>query len=181
MRWRRWLRHYATNRNNLGSIPNTIGIFFKMYFGSVWVCHLSFSVCSNLPLFTSSIYVTCVLTSFFQCRLGKANYALLVIMSSVSLAYMNDSTALCWTLVTFFSFLILYTIDRTPWTGDQLTAKPLLHPRQINVQRHPFLAWIRNHSLIVQWAKTIPALGLATTAISTLMDSKLNIAFQQVT
>jgi hypothetical protein len=25
------------------------------------VCHLSFSVCSNLPVFTSSIYVTCVL------------------------------------------------------------------------------------------------------------------------
>jgi hypothetical protein len=50
------------------------------------VCHLSFSVCSNLPVFTSSIYVTCVLqfsnlyTSFIQSPLSTADYALLVII-----------------------------------------------------------------------------------------------------
>jgi hypothetical protein len=25
----------------------------------------------------------------------------------------------------FFSFLVLYTVDRTPWTGDQPVARPL--------------------------------------------------------
>jgi hypothetical protein len=46
------------------------------------VCHLSFSVYSNLSVFTSSIYVTCVLqfsnlctiyTSLFQSRIGTAD------------------------------------------------------------------------------------------------------------
>jgi hypothetical protein len=31
----------------------------------------------------------------------------------------------CWTLTTFFSFLILYTAGRAPWTGDQPVARPL--------------------------------------------------------
>jgi hypothetical protein len=28
------------------------------------------------------------------------------------------STVLCWALAAFFSFLILYTVGRIPWTGD---------------------------------------------------------------
>jgi hypothetical protein len=41
------------------------------------VCHLSFSVCSNLPVFTSSIYVPCVLqfsnlyTSYYELKLPQ--------------------------------------------------------------------------------------------------------------
>jgi hypothetical protein len=35
------------------------------------------------------------------------------------------STTLCWTLAVFFSFLILYTVGRTPWIGDQPVARPL--------------------------------------------------------
>jgi hypothetical protein len=37
----------------------------------------------------------------------------------------SGSAALCWTLPAFFSFLILYTIGRTPRTGDQPVARPL--------------------------------------------------------
>jgi hypothetical protein len=30
-----------------------------------------------------------------------------------------------WDLGHFFSFFIFYTVGRTPWTGDQLVARPL--------------------------------------------------------
>jgi hypothetical protein len=34
----------------------------------------------------------------------------------------------------FFSFLILYTVGRTPWTGDQLVAGPLPTHRTTQIQ-----------------------------------------------
>jgi ABC-type polysaccharide transport system permease subunit len=37
-------------------------------------------------------------------------------------------------LVCFFSFLILYTISRTPWTGDQLVTRPLPTHRTTQTQ-----------------------------------------------
>jgi hypothetical protein len=43
----------------------------------------------------------------------------------------------------FFSFLILYTVDRTTWTGDQPAARPLLTHR-MNTHRHPCLEWDSN-------------------------------------
>jgi hypothetical protein len=45
-----------------------------------------------------------------------------------------DSTALCWTLAAFFSFLILHTVGRTPWTGDQTVARPLPTHRTTQTQ-----------------------------------------------
>jgi hypothetical protein len=56
------------------------------------------------------------------------------------------STALhpfCWTS-TFFSFLIFYTLSKTPWTGDQPVAWPRpdrtgQHKHSINTHRHPCL------------------------------------------
>jgi hypothetical protein len=38
--------------------------------------------------------------------------------------YYYCSTALCWALA-FFSFLILYTVGKTPSTGDQSVVRPL--------------------------------------------------------
>jgi hypothetical protein len=35
------------------------------------------------------------------------------------------STAPCWVLAAFFTFLILYTVGRTPWTEDEPVARPL--------------------------------------------------------
>lgn len=43
----------------------------------------------------------------------------------------------------FFSFLILYTLGRTPWTGDQSVARPLPTHR-IKAHRHPCLDWDSN-------------------------------------
>jgi hypothetical protein len=48
----------------------------------------------------------------------------------------------------FFSFLILYTIGRTPWTGDQPVARPLPTHRTTQTQTHKdihVLSGIRTH------------------------------------
>jgi hypothetical protein len=42
-----------------------------------------------------------------------------------------------------FSFLILHRVCRTPWTGDQLAARPIPTHR-INVDKHSFLDWHSN-------------------------------------
>jgi hypothetical protein len=47
----------------------------------------------------------------------------------------------------FFSFLILYTVGRTPWTGDQPVARLLPTHRTthtINAHRHACLEWNSN-------------------------------------
>jgi hypothetical protein len=48
----------------------------------------------------------------------------------------------------FFSFLILYTVARTPWRGDQPFARPLpthrQHKHRINAHRHPCREWDTN-------------------------------------
>jgi hypothetical protein len=50
----------------------------------------------------------------------------------------------------FFSFLILYRVGRTPWTGDQPVARPLPTHRTTQTQnkrtqyRHPCLEWDSN-------------------------------------
>jgi hypothetical protein len=48
----------------------------------------------------------------------------------------------------FFSFLILYTVGRTPWTGDQLIARPLHTHR--TTQTKNTLSGIRTHDLSVR-------------------------------
>jgi hypothetical protein len=46
----------------------------------------------------------------------------------------------------FFSFLILHTVGRTPWTVDQPVARHLpIH--RINAHRHPRLGWDSNQRL----------------------------------
>jgi hypothetical protein len=49
----------------------------------------------------------------------------------------------------FFNFLILYTVGRTPWTGDRPVARPLHIHRTTQTQnkrihRHPSLEWDSN-------------------------------------
>jgi hypothetical protein len=45
------------------------------------------------------------------------------------------STALLLDLGRFFSFLIFYTVGRTPWTEDQPIARPL-HTHRINAHKN---------------------------------------------
>jgi hypothetical protein len=72
----------------------------------------------------------------------------------------------------FFSFLILYTVGTTPWTGDQPVARPLpartgQHKHRIKAHRHPCLKWdLKQSSQCLSgrkqfMPKTTPPLGLA--------------------
>jgi hypothetical protein len=45
-----------------------------------------------------------------------------------------------WGRGRFFQFLNLYTVGRTPWTGDQPVARRL-PTRRISAHRHPCLEW----------------------------------------
>jgi hypothetical protein len=56
-------------------------------------------------------------------------------------------TALLLDLGRFCSLMIFHTIGRTPWTGDQLIARPLLTRRtthRINAHKYPCLEWDSN-------------------------------------
>jgi hypothetical protein len=60
----------------------------------------------------------------------------------------NGSTVLLLDLGSFFSFLILYTVGWTLWTGHQPVARPLpAHTTQTQnkrIYRHPSLKWDSN-------------------------------------
>jgi hypothetical protein len=79
---------------------------------------------------------------------GKKN---VVTYATVSLSFIiiNGSTAHYWALAAIFSFWTLYTVSRTPWTGDQPVVRPLhtgQHTRKhrINMHRDPYLEWDSN-------------------------------------
>jgi hypothetical protein len=76
-------------------------------------------------------------------------------------------------LGSFFSFLILYTVGRTPWTGDQPVARPLLTHRTTQTQNkstHTFMPWVEFEPTIpvFERAKTVHALERAATVIRNL-------------
>jgi hypothetical protein len=58
------------------------------------------------------------------------------------------STALCWALAAFIVPWFVYTVSRSPWTGDQPVARPLpapgQHKHRMNAHRHPCLKWNSN-------------------------------------
>jgi hypothetical protein len=57
------------------------------------------------------------------------------------------STALLLDFGCFFSFLILYTVGRTSWTGDSPPQSRYLlwqQKHRINAHRHPYLQWVSN-------------------------------------
>jgi hypothetical protein len=58
------------------------------------------------------------------------------------------STVLLLDLGRFFSFLIIFTVGTTPWTGDQSLVRPLPYTEQykhrINAHRHLCLKWDSN-------------------------------------
>jgi hypothetical protein len=83
----------------------------------------------------------------------------------------HGSTALCLDLDRFFSFLILYTVGSTPWTGDQPDAIPLpthteQHKHRINAHRHPCLERGFEPTIpAFEREKTVHALDRAATVI----------------
>jgi hypothetical protein len=75
----------------------------------------------------------------------------------------------------FFSFLILYTVGRTSWMGDQPVARPLLTHRTTQTQNkrtETSMPRVRFELTIpvFEWAKTVHALGRAATVIGVPQD-----------
>jgi hypothetical protein len=89
-------------------------------------------------------------------------------MQLTSLCYYYGFIALCWDLGHFFSFLIVYTVGRTPCTGDQPFSKTSTYTQnntnRINTALH--LVWSQLTILVFEWAETIRALDHVTTVIN---------------
>jgi hypothetical protein len=80
------------------------------------------------------------------------------------------STVLLLDFGRFFSFLILYTVGRTPWRGDQPVARPLRTHRTTQTQykrTQTSMPWVGfEHNIpAFGWAKTVHALESAPTVI----------------
>jgi hypothetical protein len=70
----------------------------------------------------------------------------------------------------FFSFLILYTVGRTPWTGDQAIARPLSAHRTAQTQNKRTQASMFQVGFeltipVFKQANTVHALDSAATGI----------------
>jgi hypothetical protein len=61
----------------------------------------------------------------------------------------------------FVNFLILYTVGRTPWMGNQPVARPLPTHRMTQIQNKRFEPTIS----AFEWAKTVHALDREATVI----------------
>jgi hypothetical protein len=80
------------------------------------------------------------------------------------------STALCWALSAIFTFLILFMVGRTTWTGDQSVARPLPIHRATQTQNKrtqtsmPQVGFELTIS-VFERAKTVHVLDSAATVI----------------
>jgi hypothetical protein len=93
-------------------------------------------------------------TSFRLAPSANALVAGIVIIRHPSLLLPLWSIGHPWNALFHFSFLILYTVGRTPWTGVQLVARPL--PKQTqNKSRKPCMSGIRTHDPSVRAATLI--------------------------
>jgi hypothetical protein len=78
-------------------------------------------------------------------------------------------------LGSFFSFLILHTVCRTPWTGDQPVAKPQpTHRTRQWINVHTSMPWVGFEPTIpaFQRAKTVHAFDRAATVIGSFPHSQ---------
>jgi hypothetical protein len=113
----------------LGRTHNRSSNAREILFNRLKLSSTCFSIRNNYILGTESVYLSvCVYLS-----------AYLSIYLSI---YLSVCLSVClWLYSPFldldhiFSFLILYTVCKTPWTGDQPVARPILTHR-INAQRY---------------------------------------------
>jgi hypothetical protein len=76
-------------------------------------------------------------------------------------------------LVRFFSFLIFYTVGRTPWPGDEPVARPLPAHRTTQTQNKPTQTSMPQVEFeptipVFEWAKTVHTLDRAATVIGSV-------------
>jgi hypothetical protein len=83
-------------------------------------------------------------------------------------------SAALWTFDLFFSFLILYTLGRTPWTGDQPVSRPLLTHRTTEIQNKRTQTTMHQVGYeptipVFERAKAVHALDRAATVICPML------------
>jgi hypothetical protein len=88
-------------------------------------------------------------------------------------------------LGSFISFLIPYTVGRTPWTGDQLVARPIPIDRTIQTQNKRTQISVHRvgfeHTIpVFKRAKTIHALDRAATVNGRNNDTDYNDRTSQI-
>jgi hypothetical protein len=106
-----------------------------------------------------------------ESQLNKLNFSITShnVTSQETILFYYGSTALVapWPL---FRFLNLYTVGRTPWTGDQAVARPLSTHRTTQTQNkhtHTFMTPVGFEPTIpmLELAKSVHALDRAATVI----------------
>jgi hypothetical protein len=81
----------------------------------------------------------------------------------------NGCIAHCWGLTDLFSVLILYTVGRDPWTGDQPQARPLpKHTTTGNKRTQTSMTGVRfePRMSVFERVKTVHASDSSTTVMS---------------
>jgi hypothetical protein len=112
-----------------------------------------------------------LLIKFHQMQI-KLGYCLLALNSnSLNILSLLGSAALfCWALASFSVFLILYTVGRIPWTGDQPITRPLSTHRATQIQnKHTQTSILpvgfKPTTSVSDWPKTVHVLDRAATVI----------------
>jgi hypothetical protein len=93
-----------------------------------------------------------------------------IVLDSIQLGYhyVSETGSVCFAVASFSVFLILYTVGRTPWTGDQPVARPLPKhriPQTQNKRTQTYMPPVGFEPTItvLERAKTVLALDLAAT------------------
>jgi hypothetical protein len=119
-----------------------------MAWGSVLLIIRRSGLTSRRTLYIHWARVFAAASLYRTVRLGEITLLFLFAFVNISwLQYLSvyGSAVLLLDLGLFFSFLIIYTVGRTPWTGDQPVARPLsTHRTTQNKSKHPCLEWNSN-------------------------------------
>jgi hypothetical protein len=109
------------------------------------------SVLIFMPYKLQSTYQK-LISTLKQIQIDQLSYSMTLKNTQISLLKFHSlyssicvSTVLSLDLGRFCSFLILHTVGRSPWSGDQPVARPLpTHKINANIDIHAS-SWIRTH------------------------------------
>jgi hypothetical protein len=91
-------------------------------------------LCFNM--FSVVLFLTCILCRQLSTQSSGASIGVSHYDDDDYYYYYYGSTALCWALAAFFSFLILYIVGRTPWTGISPSQGLYLYTEEHKQNKH---------------------------------------------
>jgi hypothetical protein len=137
-----------------------------------------------IDVISKDILVLCDITLVF-CLIGCFVRSYTKVPAVISIHFIRDltfsiygSTVLLLYFGCLFSVLILYTVGRSPRTGDQPVSRPLHTHRTTQTQNKRTQASIllvefEPTILVLEWAKTILVLDRATTMTSSVVFTRV--------